>query len=404
MLKLLYVTGLWSGLADVLFDGQPPRGMPAFFRPLRELVERGHQVDLLVYAPAGRRLNLGVKWLKPEQFTLVPAAATVGTGSLGRLGSLWQRARRRIEQGGYNFVYGQGTLGTLGVLAANNRQVPCGQRLYGISYFTREFSDRPLNPLQRAAIFSRHALHYMAFSLPKSFLLVTNDGSRGDRVFTHIGNPRTEFLFWSNGVDFPVEHGRVDQRFTEPFLLYPGRIDRFKRQHLAVDLLRLLAVNGPPPVKLKLAGHIYDETYRREIDVIITKHGLGPYIDFLGPLSRRELYAQYDQCLAALSFYDVSNLGNVAIECLAAGVPLITLDDGTLSHIIRDGDSGFLAADLKAAAAAVHRLLKEPGLLEKVCARARIAAHEHFSPWQERVKREVDRIELAVAPHPEPGR
>ena len=150
MLKLLYVTGLWSGLADVLFDGQPPRGMPAFFRPLRELTERGHQVDLLVYAPAGRKLNLGVDWLKPAQFTLVPAAATVGTGSLGRLGSLWLKARRQLAVGDYDFVYGQGTLGTLGVMAANNRALPCGQRLYGISYFTREFSDRPLNAVQRS--------------------------------------------------------------------------------------------------------------------------------------------------------------------------------------------------------------------------------------------------------------
>jgi len=234
--------------------------------------------------------------------------------------------------------------------------------------------------------------------------LVTNDGSRADRVYEQIGNRDTEFMFWHNGVDFPKEPGQFAQRLEQPFLLYPGRIDRFKRQHLAVELMRLLAANGPPPVKLKLAGHIYDETYRREIEVLINKHGLEPYIEFLGPLNRRDLYAQYDKCLAALSFYDVSNLGNVAIECLAAGVPLITLDDGTLSQIITDGDSGFLAADLKAGATAVHRLLKEPGLLEKVCARARIAARNSFTNWNERTKREVDRIELAVAPRREPAR
>ncbi len=201
MLRILYVTGLWSGLADVLLDGKPPCGMPAFFRPLRALIEAGHHVDLLVYSPRGGELNLGVEWLKPEQIELLHAPATSGVRGLWQLDVLYAHTLKRIKQQDYDFIYGQGTMGTLGVIAARRRRVPCGQRLYGISYFIREFTDGLLDWIQQARAFIRHPLHYKAFSLPKDFLLVTNDGTRADHVFSRIGNPHTKFLFWHNGVD-----------------------------------------------------------------------------------------------------------------------------------------------------------------------------------------------------------
>jgi glycosyltransferase involved in cell wall biosynthesis len=342
-------------------------------------------------------LNLGVEWLKPEQIELLSAPAASGLHRLWQLDMLYARTLERINQQNYDFIYGQGTMGTLGVIAARRRHIPCGQRLYGISYFIREFTDGLLDWVQQARAFIRHPLHYKAFSLPKDFLLVTNDGTRADHVFNRIGDPHTKFLFWHNGVDYPRDAGQQpDSQDVAPFLLYPGRIDRFKRQHLAIELLRRLAGDGQPPVRLKLAGHDYDAGYRQELNELVAKRGLAEHVDFLGPLAFDELQLLYRSCLAVLSFYEVSNLGNVAIEALAHGAPLISLDDGTLSHIIDDGTSGFLAADLGAAATAVESLLRDPALRSRVSASARQAAVQHFSPWEERVTREIEQIELVA--------
>ena len=51
-MKILYVTYMWSALSDLLLQaGLEARGMPAFIRPLRGLVDRGHEVDLLIGLP-----------------------------------------------------------------------------------------------------------------------------------------------------------------------------------------------------------------------------------------------------------------------------------------------------------------------------------------------------------------
>ena len=48
-MKILYVTPLWTGLKDILFNGfEEARGMPAFIKPLKELISRGHEVDLFL--------------------------------------------------------------------------------------------------------------------------------------------------------------------------------------------------------------------------------------------------------------------------------------------------------------------------------------------------------------------
>ncbi|HBE32480.1 MAG TPA: UDP-glucose--tetrahydrobiopterin glucosyltransferase, partial [Cyanobacteria bacterium UBA11368] len=66
-------------------------------------------------------------------------------------------------------------------------------------------------------------------------------------------------------------------------------------------------------------------------------------IDYLGFLSTDELQQQLRECRALLMTPRwVEAFGNVAIEALACGVPVISYRRGGPTEIVRDGETGFL--------------------------------------------------------------
>ena len=82
-------------------------------------------------------------------------------------------------------------------------------------------------------------------------------------------------------------------------------------------------------------------------------------VEHEGFLATHELQARLGQCAALIMVHKwVEAFGNVAIEALACGVPVITYDRGGPADIVRDGVTGFVVApdrpDL--VAAAVSRL------------------------------------------------
>jgi glycosyltransferase involved in cell wall biosynthesis len=120
-------------------------------------------------------------------------------------------------------------------------------------------------------------------------------------------------------------------------------------------------------------------------------------VRFLGPIDHDALLAMMPVATAVLSFYEVSNLGNVALEALGTGSVLLSLADGSLDAIVRDGKSALLVDDVERAADAVLRLVGDQELGQRLQRGARAAADAHLLSWDERVAREIAVIEDAAA-------
>ncbi|MFM8994608.1 MAG: glycosyltransferase [Actinomycetota bacterium] len=108
-------------------------------------------------------------------------------------------------------------------------------------------------------------------------------------------------------------------------------------------------------------------------------------VEHVGFLPTRELQAQLGTCAALIMVHRwVEAFGNVAIEALACGVPVITYDRGGPAEIVRDGATGFVvpADDVAAVAAAVERV----DAIDRL--RCRADARERFSaePFAARVE------------------
>jgi glycosyltransferase involved in cell wall biosynthesis len=393
--RILYVTGLWSGLEDLITHGKAEAaGMPAFLRPLRGLLATGHRVDMIVAAAVGAALGeVRPPWLQntPIQMVSWKTSGRQRPVSAIRLLRAVGAALRRQR---YDFVYGHGALGALGCLAARRRGLACGQRLYGVNDLIAQ-----LDHLPRPTIALRHPLLYLSFRAAKDFLLITDDGSHGDRAWQRLGRPGAfDFHFWRNGVDFPpATDGWAEGGEDERFLFMPARITAWKRQHHALEILRRLHATGWTDLKLYLAGGVADPAYWAEFERQRDAYGLGPFVRYLGSLPAAALIPYYRQSIAVLAPYEQASLGNVVIEALAAGGIVVAQDSPALEGVISDGGNGLRVRSPAEAAARLDALLQDADGARAMRTRAASCARRTFESWDQRVDREIQLIETHVA-------
>ena len=119
----------------------------------------------------------------------------------------------------------------------------------------------------------------------------------------------------------------------EPKLAWLGRIAPEKGLEDAVAAAK---ITGIP---LKIMGKIQDENYWQKI---CADYPDAP-IEYLGFLTTIQMQKQVRECRALLMTPRwVEAFGNVAIEALACGVPVIAYERGGPTEIVRDGLTGFL--------------------------------------------------------------
>ena len=116
-------------------------------------------------------------------------------------------------------------------------------------------------------------------------------------------------------------------------LAWLGRIAPEKALEDAVE-----AVNRTR-TPLKIMGRIQDEDYWNKIRLDFPD---AP-IEYLGFLDTNQLQQELGKCRALLMTPRwIEAFGNVAIEALACGVPIVAYRRGGPSEIVRDGQTGFL--------------------------------------------------------------
>lgn len=74
-----------------------------------------------------------------------------------------------------------------------------------------------------------------------------------------------------------------------------------------------------------------------------------------------------------------SSLSLSTLEAMMAGVPVVALATAEMATVIEHGVSGFAVTDARRLEAAMHALLKDPGLAQRMGAGARRTARERFS-------------------------
>ncbi len=133
-----------------------------------------------------------------------------------------------------------------------------------------------------------------------------------------------------NGIDVSLYDFCAE---PEPWMGWVGRIAPEKGLE---DAVAASQVTGIP---LKIMGFLQNEPYWQQI---LRDYPDAP-IEYLGFLSTDELQKRLRQCRALLMTPRwVEAFGNVAIEALACGVPVLAYHRGGPAEIVEDGKTGFL--------------------------------------------------------------
>jgi len=123
----------------------------------------------------------------------------------------------------------------------------------------------------------------------------------------------------------------------DDYLLFLGRIHPDKGTHEAIKVAQHA---GMP---LVIAGIVQDKKYFQEQ---VAPYVNGVQIRYIGPVGMPEKGRLLGHARALLHMINFDEpFGLSVVEAMAAGTPVIAIDRGSMSELIRDGETGFLVAN-----------------------------------------------------------
>lgn len=179
---------------------------------------------------------------------------------------------------------------------------------------------------------------------------------------------------WPRGVDTErfapgMQRADVRERHGRPdavHLLYVGRLTPEKDLRVLFDAYRRMMATGAERVpQLILAG---DGAYSARM-----RAQAPPGVTFAGYLDGDALSAVYSAADVFVFPSRVETLGNVVLEALASGLPVVGVAEGGTLENVRDGVNGLLCppGDPAAFATAIERLAGDVELRRRLAANAR---------------------------------
>jgi len=222
--------------------------------------------------------------------------------------------------------------------------------------------------------------------------------------------PPNELTVILNAVDQPAwrttatARRAIRERFgiapKTPLLVFAGRLEWEKGADVCIEALARVRQRHHD-ARLVLAGAGSQEANLRRL---AKRLQIDHVVQFPGRLGQAELAALFGAADVALAPSSYEPFGILALEAGAAGTPVIAGDSGGLREVIEHEVTGLLVPprDPIDLAAAILRLLDEPGLAERLVR----AAHERTSRefvWSA-VARETEKVYAAAIADPRPPR
>ena len=183
-------------------------------------------------------------------------------------------------------------------------------------------------------------------------VLIASTDEEQEQLLGLYGAPGDRLKTLPPGVDHslfrPGDKGAARRRVglgDEAVVLYVGRIQKLKGIDLGLRAVEQLTHALERPVRFLIVGgasgaHGDEETAR--LGAMVRDLGLGDVVEFVGPRHHHELPDYYRAADAVVVCSHSESFGFAALEAHACGTPVVGTAVGGLSHIVRDGASGFL--------------------------------------------------------------
>ena len=199
-----------------------------------------------------------------------------------------------------------------------------------------------------------------------------------------------------DGTPWPFPGTRTSARNGQFRIGLIGRVSPWKGQHIFLRAAALVNQDFPNARFFIVGGALFGEAeYEREVRSLTESLGLTGVVTFTGFRSDVQ-NAIADMDLIVHASTTGEPFGQVIIEGMAAGKPVIATNGGGVPEIVEDGKTGILVpmGDVPAMAEAIRRVLANPALAEDMGVRGRERVRDHFTI--ERKARKVEAVYQAM--------
>lgn len=199
-----------------------------------------------------------------------------------------------------------------------------------------------------------------------------------------ISNTVTDRLLRFNGIKAqtlyppPLNHNNFHCGRWDDYILYPGRFDAVKRQHLLFEALATL----PDNIHLVFCGQcnaVYGSKLRRQIEA-------SPYhsrVKVLGRISEEEKIDLYANCLAVYNGVYDEDYGYATLEAFFSGKPVITHTDsgGPLEFVTHEHNGLITEPNPVSLGNAIRVFAESPARAKKMGSNGRESLKLHNICW-----------------------
>jgi glycosyltransferase involved in cell wall biosynthesis/O-antigen/teichoic acid export membrane protein len=210
------------------------------------------------------------------------------------------------------------------------------------------------------------------------FLTISNAAARDIEA---LGIPRGQIEMNYIGVE--LDAYAPGRRAEHPMLLYLGRLKRYKRIELLLDVLEQI-----PEATLEMAG---EGDHREAIEHEIARRGLAPRVLMHGHVSEEKKLELFQRAWANMTASSAEGWCLSVMEAAACETPSVAMAVGGLPESIADGETGLLAHTPEELVEKTRLLIQNAELRERLGARARERAKE-FS-WDRTAERNLNLLE-----------
>ncbi|MBD5786534.1 glycosyltransferase family 4 protein [Cellulosimicrobium terreum] len=230
---------------------------------------------------------------------------------------------------------------------------------------------------------SRAVRTALATPLLAAHEVVANSQASRDALARVLGPVGRRTRVVHNGVPGPPRPVRVlrDRSPGDPALVVlVGRLSPRKGTDVALDAVAALRAQGRQ-VRIALAGTVFDgyEWFEEEVRERAAEPDLAGAVEMLGYVDPWPWLGEADVVVVPSR---VEPFGNVAVEAMLAGRPVVASRTQGLAEVVRDGVDGVLVppGDPDALASALSALLDDPVRSRRLGERAGADARTRFSP------------------------
>lgn len=295
-----------------------------------------------------------------------------------------------------HYIYQIGFSILLGHFLHKSSGFPLVYRLFGTIIWNRlEPLTNNLSLRQRFV----NSTELFIYRRPGNLIVMSNDGTRGDRVMEIFGVPEEKRLFLINGLTPEDNESHLDIRsmFPEDTFLVAAMarlvawkgIDRIL--HALPKALELV-----PELRLIIIG---DGRLRNKLESLAKSLGVSSVVRFVGHIPHDKVINTLKQADLFISTQYLSNLSNCLLEAILAGLPIISLADGSLDCLLKDGEDSILVDPQNAEKKlpqAIEKIARDKTFnrrLRKGIEKTR----EGVWTWQERIAFELRIIERIIS-------